>query len=264
MVVGMPRSGTSWLGQILDSNPKVAYRLSPIFSYSMKNCVNEKSKKADFEWMFKKAFISANDEFMNQTNKRKDGLFPIFEKVEPPEILVIKMTRYHNLITKILELFDDLQMVSIIRNPCGAIYSWLTTEKEFPKTANPKKEWRTGQCRKTGPEEFWGFNDWKYVTYLHLGLEQRFPKRFRIIQYESLVENPRKETKLLYKFLGLEFTKQTEDFLVNSQNVHISDPYSVFKKPSTKDKWRNRLDKEVQFEIYEDIKDSPLSRFLEY
>ena len=36
-IFGMPRSGTSFLGQILDSSPSVAYRLEPIFSYKLKN-----------------------------------------------------------------------------------------------------------------------------------------------------------------------------------------------------------------------------------
>ena len=33
---GVPRSGTSWLGQILDSSPKVRYKFQPLFSYAFK------------------------------------------------------------------------------------------------------------------------------------------------------------------------------------------------------------------------------------
>ena len=32
-IFGVPRSGTSWLGQIFNSSPMVAYRFQPLFSY---------------------------------------------------------------------------------------------------------------------------------------------------------------------------------------------------------------------------------------
>ena len=34
---GCPRSGTSWLGQIFNSAPDVAYRYQPLFSYEFKD-----------------------------------------------------------------------------------------------------------------------------------------------------------------------------------------------------------------------------------
>ena len=47
-IAGAPRSGTSWLAQIIDSSPNVRHRFQPIFSYAFKNAVNQHSTKEDF------------------------------------------------------------------------------------------------------------------------------------------------------------------------------------------------------------------------
>ena len=123
-------------------------------------------------------------------------------------------------------------------------------------------EWRTGACRKTGPEEFWGFEDWKKVTRLHMALEKSFRERFRIVQYEDLVRLPVQQTQALFEFVELEYTKQTGDFLLASQQTDDPDPYAVFKKPGTKDRWRDELAPEIQNEIIEEIQSTELARFL--
>ena len=40
----VPRSGSSWLGQILNSSLKVCFRFQPLFSYAFKDYLNEKIK----------------------------------------------------------------------------------------------------------------------------------------------------------------------------------------------------------------------------
>ncbi|MCZ7574942.1 MAG: sulfotransferase [Ardenticatenaceae bacterium] len=262
-VVGMPRSGTSWLSQILDSSPQVRFRLSPFFSYEFKNAVNQSSSKEDYERVFQGAYQSSNN-FMNQTDRRMSGHYPTFQQKEnQPEFLAIKMTRFHNLLSRILDLFDDLKMVAIVRHPCGAIHSWLTHPREFPREADPLQEWRTGKCRKTAPEEFWGFEDWKKVTRLHLQLERDLPDKFRIMRYEDLVANSVRETVHLFAFLGLVYTAQTDHFLKLSQQQHCDDPYAVYKLPYVKNRWKEELDPRIRKEILAEIQHTDLARFLE-
>lgn len=262
VIIGMPRSGTSWLGQIVDSSPRVRFRLSPLFSYAFKNAVNEHSGREEYERVFRGAYES-NEAFMSRVEERNAGHYPVFEdKDEQPDFLAIKMTRFHNLITRMVQLFDNLKMVAIVRHPCGAIHSWLSTPKEFPRDADPMEEWCNGACRKRGPEEFWGFEDWKKVTRLHMKLEQDFQNRFRILQYESLIEHPIRETQKLFDFLGLGYTEQTGRFLKDSHQKHDEDPYAVFKNPAVKDKWRTALHADIQEEIIRSIQNTELERFL--
>jgi hypothetical protein len=263
VIIGMPRSGTSWLGQIVDSCPDVRYRLSPLFSYAFKNAVDEDSSREDYEKVFHGAYLS-NDEFMCQTQRRASGHYPLFElKVAKPQFLAIKMTRFHNLISNMINFVDNLKMVAIVRHPCGAINSWLTTPGEFPKDADPMKEWRYGHCRKTGREEFWGFEDWKKVTRLHMSFERQFPNRFIIQRYEFLVENFVEETKKLFDFLELKYTQQTDNFLKSSHSKHDDDSYAVFKDPKVKDRWKWKLNEQIQKEIIREVEHTELRRFLE-
>jgi len=262
LVVGMPRSGTSWLSQIVDSSPLVRFRLSPLFSYEFKNAVTEKSSKEDYDRVFEGAYGS-NNEFMDQTYRRRNNEYPVFgEKFPGPPVLVIKMTRFHNLLQTILNYYENIRIVAIVRHPCGAIHSWLTTPGEFPENADPLVEWRNGSCRKTGPEEFWGFDDWLKVTRMHVEFEEKYRDRFRIIRYESLVDDVWTESKGLFRFLGLPFGRQTRDFLERTHASHQESCYAVFKNPNVKDRWRSGLDVDIQRAIVEEVNGTELRRFL--
>ena len=200
---------------------------------------------------------------MNQTERRTLGQYPTFTSKNPePAFLVIKDTRFHNLTERMFGLFDNVKMVAIVRHPCGAIHSWLTAPGEFPRDADPLQEWRTGSCRKKGFGEFWGFDDWETVTRLHMKLEQRFPHRFIIQQYEHMVDDPMGETKKLFTFFGLDFTDQTASFVTMSQAVHNASEYSVFKFPSVKDRWQSELHLSIRKAIIEKITGTELERFL--
>ena len=260
-VIGMPRSGTSWLGQIFDSSPIVAYRLEPIFSYAFKNAVDNNSSRDDYLSFFKGIYES-NDEFLLQTKARASGAYPIFNKNEALKTLVFKTTRFHNLIEKMIHLNENMTTVSIVRHPCGAINSWLKAKTEFPATADPMVEWRTGACRKTAPEEFWGFEDWKSVTRLHLRLQAEFPDRFILIKYDDLVNDTAVVTRNLFRFCGIPFATQTEIFLNECHKTHSNDDYAVYKSPTVKDAWKGELDEIIINEIGDDLRGSDLEDFL--
>lgn len=261
LLTGMPRSGTSWLSQIFDSSPLVRFRLSPLFSYEFKNSLNEDATPEEWATLLQRVY-AANNDFMNQTQRRNTGQYPTFLlKETAPPVLVIKDTRFHNLTLPMLKHVADLKVVSIVRHPCGAIHSWLTASREFPAQANPLQEWRTGQCRKTGYGEFWGFEDWKAVTRLHLELAATMPEKFIIQRYEDLTKNASEETRKLFSFCGITCDTQTEEFLYRSQQESIEGEYAVFKKPETAERWRNELQSEVRDAILAELHGTDLERF---
>lgn len=265
-VNGMPRSGTSWLGQIFNSHPDVRFRLSPLFSYAFKDFVNEYSLRVEWVEFLRKVYYFRTDPFMEQLDRKKAGDYPVFEKKhEHPSFLVIKETRYHNLTTCILKLLPEIKFVFIIRNPCAAIYSWLNAPKEFPLKDDPMKYWRNGHNRKTGPEEFWGFDDWIKLTKLYTSLQKAYPKHIFIQRYEDLVKDPFAATKAMFRFTGLgKVPNQTNEFLCRSQKIHLGNEYAVFKaKEEMLGKWKGKLHKEIQREIEESLRGTEMSRYLE-
>ena len=260
---GMPRSGTSWLSQIYDSHPDVNFKLSPLFSYQFKNVVNESSTIAEWNSFLDDVYQS-DDLFINQVERRKRGEYPEFEeKFETPQNLVIKDTRYHNLTYRILELFPDIKIIHIVRNPCGAINSWLKAPREFPANADIFENWKTGAIRKTAPEEFWGFDDWKKITAMYIELENRFPNTVFVVKYEDLVNNPVDVTKKMFEFSGLIIHKQTISFLELSHKINLNSEYAVFKDKSVKNNWKKELPDEIQGTIFHELRGTNLERFLD-
>jgi len=262
-IAGVPRSGTSWLGQIVDSSPHTAYRFQPLFSYAFKDAIDADSDKKDFQEFFEGIYTSADD-FLLQTDKRTEGLYPTFRKAENPQYLAFKTCRYQYLLDKMLRYFENLNLLGIVRHPCATINSWLKNQREFPKGADPRKEWRSGSCRNEGRmEEFFGFYKWREVAHLYLDLAEKYPQQVKVIQYESLVDAPISTAQEVFDFLGLAFFEQTRSFLEACHSVHLESPYAVFKDKAVKDKWQFELDRYIADEIIQGLTGTRLERFLE-
>lgn len=260
-ISGMPRSGTTWLAQILASSPDVRLKYCPLFSYEFKNALDESSTAEQWNDLFTKVY-QTNSEFLDQDHLRKYGLVPFFEeKHTHPQHLVIKSNRFHNLTPHIMKSNDQIRFMHIVRHPCATIHSWLTDTSEFPSQADPMKEWRMGKCRKTGPGEYWGFDDWKRVTIEAIRLSKQYPDRYKIIRYEDLVKNTEALTREVFDFFQLPYESQSHDFIELSHSRHDDHKHSVFKDPNLKDKWQNVLDPVIISVCLDEIRGTELECF---
>lgn len=261
-IAGMPRSGTTWLSQIFASSPDVRLKFCPLFSYEFKNSLDENSSADDWNKLFFDVY-HRKSEYLDQNYLRKKGLVPTFtDKKENPHHLFIKSTRFHNLIPYILRLDDRIRFIHTVRHPCATIHSWLTNPNEFPPQADPMTEWRTGSCRKTGPGEFWGFDDWKKVTIQALQLTKLYPRQFKILRYEVLVQDTKKFTKELFDYFDIPYEKQTDDFIELSRSKHDNNKRSVFKNPNFNENWLTKLDPSIVSACLAELKNTELEQFL--
>lgn len=261
-IFGVPRSGTSWLGQIFNSSPQVAYRYQPLFSYEFKNQLNQKSSKEDIR-RFHSNLMNASSDFVLQNTTISGGGGPVFKK-QTIDTLVWKEVRYLNIIKNLLEEDSKIKIICIIRNPKSVINSWYHAPKEFNKEKmDILKEWRHANDKnKRKAEEFNGYEKWKEATGLFLSLQAGYPQRVHIVQYADLLEDTNNQVKKIFKFCNIDYTNQTEVFLLKSQNTDDSiDAYSVFRKNQTDDKWKNGLPKEIADDIDKDLKGTELERF---
>ncbi|MFT6896479.1 MAG: hypothetical protein ACJA13_000881 [Paraglaciecola sp.] len=250
LICGMPRSGTSWLGQIFDSSPEVAFRMEPLFAYCFKNCINNNSSIDNIIKYFNNVYLT-DDSFILQSENRATGSYPSFNKNEEHKILVVKTTRHHELLERYLLSIDNLEIISIIRHPCAVINSWINTDREFSsKECHVEKDWKNGGCRKTGVGEYWGFNDWVNVTKLHEDLHRKY-KNFNIVKYSDLLADSYNVVGNLFELTGIAFSQQTKGFLTECNTKHNNDPYSVFKNKLVIDAWKKSLPEKISEEIYE-------------
>lgn len=261
IVCGMPRSGTSWLGQIFDSDPNIAFRMEPLFAYPFKNCIDESSNEQQIRQFFSDVYDS-NDEFIHQTKNRTKGSYPVFEKVESPSHMVIKTTRHHELLDRYLKYFPTINIISIVRHPCAAMSSWIYTDNEFSsKGCVIGKDWRSGKCRKDGHGEYWGFNDWLRITRKHVDLASKY-RNFHLIRYEHLLENAEEAITGLCSDIGMNVDPQTINFIKLSQSTDSTDPYAVFKNKDVKNKWKDHLDPSIAEKIIKETESAGLGDFL--
>ena len=260
-IAGVARSGTSWLGQIFNSSPEVRFKFQPLFAYEFKNRVNEDSTALDFHDLINSMY-EKDSEFLNQNDKQQSGDYPKFRKNNLASSLVFKENRYQYVIEPMMRHCPDMKLIGIIRNPKATINSWIKNPKEFPPKSDPLKEWRYGDCKNQGHEDFFGYYKWKEVANLYLDLQEKWPDRVYVVSYEDLVKSPKKITKELFHFCSIEYTQQTEDFLNKSTSSHIESPYSVFKDKKVVSQWKNELDPYIIEEINNDLVGTRLDKFI--
>lgn len=260
---GAPRSGTSWLGQIFDSNPEVRYKFQPLFAYSFKDRLHVRSDKREIVDFYNELY-RYEDEFLDQADKKEKGTYPNFQlKSSAPKSLVTKMVRYHYLIPTLIEKLDHIKFIAIVRNPCGALNSWRKAPREFLPEWNFEREWRFAQSKNIfRPEEYYGFHKWMECTKLFLEMEARFPEAIKVIQYEDLVQQPGDTVKELFQFTGLEMNEQTYEFINQSTRVNKEGDYSVYKGRKDVDEWKHELDPQIANTVMNEIKGTEFERFI--
>ena len=259
-----PRSGSTWLGQIFNSNPNVKYAYQPLFSFAYKGYLNETSSLETIHDFFNE-LVQSKDDFVNQTEGIQKGIIPQFKKNNEISHVVYKEVRYHYVIENILQKDNQIKIIGLVRNPLSVIASWLKAPKEFRKDLGwvETQEWQFASLKNQNKqEEYNGFEKWKEVTNLFLGLEQQFPNQFLLVDYNDLLLDTELCVKKMFAFCALDFTSETKDFIVKAKETHNEDAYSVFKTKKVDNEWENNLNPEIVDAIKQDLKNTPLERFL--
>lgn len=259
---GLPRSGSTWVGEIFNSAPAVCYRFQPLFSYALKGYLGESSSLENIEEFYKE-LASSKDSFLEQASARDQGKLPIFEKGQVTHV-GYKEVRYHHILPNLIRQSKDVKFILIQRNPFSVINSWLNAPREFRADLGwgRMEEWRYALKKNLNrPEEFNGYEKWKEASLLFHYLAKQYPERVMIIRYDALLMSPTVEVKRAFDFLGLDYTEQTNQFLCGDE-CPDDDAYSVVRKGQTDEKWKSQLESGIVEDIRKDLEGSVLEHLL--
>lgn len=249
-IFSVPRSGSTWLGQLLNSHPNVLYRFQPNFAYSFGPELEADSSPEEISIFFDELAIT-DDDFVNGRISISSKKNIEFEK-EAPTSLVFKETHYLNVIENLLKN-SDAKVIGLVRSPFAVINSWLKIPKEFDPNWDIKSQWETGSNKNQGrPTHYFGYNKWKEATQLFLQLKEEYPNRFFLAEYEKMLTDPEAVIKKVFGFCGLSFSNQTQEFLRLSSRQNDDDPYAVLKKKKDDLQWKASLPQHIIDKIDKD------------
>jgi hypothetical protein len=259
-VFGVPRSGTSWLGEILNSHQEVLYRYQPLFSHGHKGKLHDRSTGEEIDAFFEEIRYSTDEFALRGGAFHQD--YPIFLKSESPKCIAFKETRYLNIIPNLLEQANSLLLIGILRHPIEVLHSWMNAPKEFAPNWDIRSEWRDAPLKNQNrPEEYYGYHRWKEAYFSFSELEARFPSTFKMVRYSTLRANTIKTTEEIFSFCGLGMSAQIIDFIEESSKRHDENPYSVFRSRAGKEGWKRELPKDIIYEIERDLEREDIQFF---
>ena len=224
-----PRSGSTWLGEILNSSTNVKYCFQPLFSYQFKDYLDEGSIREKVDKFFF-MLSDTDDEYICQKSQRKVGTLPYFHKSELPTHLIYKEVRYHHIIENLLRVDKDLKLIFLVRNPIEVMNSWINAPKEFDANWDVDEQLVFAELKNIGRKEnFFGLDAWVQTTKLFERLAKSYSNRVVLINYSNLQSDHMQTVKNIFKFCDLELTHSTYSFLSESLEKKVSDNYSVFR-----------------------------------
>ena len=260
---GVPRSGTSWLAQIFNSHPDVNFKFQPLFSYAFKDYLNEHSSAFEIERFFEEIAIS-DDYFLNLKDPVIHQNYPVFNKNKTFTTLVFKQIRYHHIIENILRKNQMVKFIFTIRNPLAVMNSWIHTEMEFKPEWKLDEEWRYAKKKnRNRVEEYFGYAKWKEAVNIFLNLNEKYPERTRIVNYNDLLLHTETVIRNLFKFSSLSFDDQTKKFIRESKERNDTDPNSVYKKKLNDNAWEKGIPEHIIDEVFKDLENDRLKIYLE-
>ncbi|MDR5590577.1 sulfotransferase domain-containing protein [Christiangramia sp. SM2212] len=250
-IFSVPRSGSSWLGQILNSNENVEFKFQPNYAYSFPLELTENDSSEDINLFFEE-LRNTQDSFVNGkiTISSKKGIE--FNKKDT-SCLVFKETHYINVLPNLLKK-SNIKILGLIRSPFAVINSWIKIPKEFNPEWDLKEEWENASIKNSNKKShYFGYNKWKEAAFLFLDLQEKYPDRFKIINYNSFLSSKISLTKEIYNFCGLEMSDQTLKFIEDSSTKNdADDAYSIFKRKDKDDQWSSELPQFIINQIRKD------------
>ena len=258
----VPRSGSSWVGAVLNKHPEINYFFQPLFSNSFTPTFSDQSSYEDIIGFYNE-LRNTNDSFVQQLRYGEQNHF----RNKDSHNILYKEVRHHHIVENLLQKDPTIKIIGLIRNPLGVINSWLKAPKEFRRDLkwNELEEWENAHKKNLDKkEEFNGFNKWKETALLFERLSTMYPERFYLIQYSDLLHNTTSAFEGVLNHLNLEMQENMMSFIDETKkpSINKNDSYSIHSIKTVDDGWKTQLNPIIVKTIQNELKDSVLEKYL--
>jgi hypothetical protein len=296
LIVGAPRSGTTWLAKIFDSHPDVIYRHEPdevvpagdSIEASMALWVRQHDPRTVGKRPFFPKSWQTTPERLLRTAlayagaaASRGGLsgwpIPDLGDVRRARV-VIKSVRLSAGIGAFSRAYPSGRGLLILRHPCGQVASVMrgTSDGRFD-LAEAGTDMPFDEASAIG---FAGCHGVDEVAFQHLPDAAKYAWSWRafnetahgsiagrdnalVVVYEDLCADPTVRARAILEFTGLPWHRQTEAFLARSTSYDGPAGYYAVVRNSiaAAERWRTSMSREDQDAVQAVVRDSPLIRY---
>jgi hypothetical protein len=264
LVLGSPRSGTTWLAKIFDSHPGVLYRHEPDQLTASEPGLPPEAQIR--QWLLQRSLPTAR----------------LAARIDLPDMVAAHSWRQVRAVIKLVnwdatpaaQTMPDMRCVFILRHPCGQIASLMAglrsrhvTAAEAAVDVDAAAVHAAGRGVSRAV-----FNAlpkaakfaWGWLAFNELAVESlsRLPNA-RIVLYEDLCRDPVAISRRLFTFAGLDWHPQADAFLGLSTSYRRGARYyDVFRATEeTAERWRRTMSPQDQESVRAVVCTSPLARW---
>lgn len=220
VITGYPRSGTTWLAEVIASVPGSGILFEPLALQRVPAAV-----EAGFDWdnfHLPGEEWPAGERFMDDVlsgrvlNRWTTAYIPLTSAMRI-ERWIVKFVRANQMLGWMVEKFALRTPVFIIRHPCAVFSSWV--ERGWPLLPRAQRnpafllaypEFESVIDKLSTPEEFFAAK-WCMENYAPLALPE--PRGFHVVAYEQLRASPREELLPIFANWSLELPDGLEDLI---------------------------------------------------
>lgn len=306
LVLGAPRSGTTWLAKIIDSHPDVLYRHEPDVTLQspsplspdalpglLANWVADRSlrtvgKRPFFPKSWQPGWRRGLRTVLTAAASAAGRLpwpFKALADLSIPDLgaraaprVAIKSNDWARDAAILAHVMPDSRTIFILRHPCGQVASVMRgnrqrrfdlktrgTDMPFDEVAAVRfaAEHSIGepafQALPDAAKYAWSWRAFNEPTYAELSARPNVS----IVLYEALCAQPEALSRQILKFTGLDWNRQTEDFVARSTaHQGAAGYYAIFRNAAAAaENWRSTMPAADQDAVRSVVSSSPLSRF---
>lgn len=269
IITGSPRSGTTWLGELISNIPKSIILFEPLHLNR-----NPRAKKFEFEW---RTYINSNTDnpkakeffedlfnckFLNSWITREVAVTRLFNI----QYCIYKFVRANMLIGWLNNNFNINKPVLIIRHPCAVISSQLRL-KQFSKVKSALMNKNYYIDFPHIKDKLNNYKDFEEILAARWCQENYIPlinnrSSCILITYENLLNNPEKEIKKIFNEWNIEIPEKIyKNFSISSSTTFRDiDHKNKMKMLST---WQKDLNKNQINKILKVVKDFGMDFYTE-